>query len=163
MPIPVLTQEWDGVYSADGCYSHNLRALGEGYYGPREDIQAMELTKRQAVLDAIEAEFRTQSFGYIFSEAAEFARFDVSTTYVSGQEALRFGDGKSTLQPFTASWMSRRCRLLHQVATIRRRHCASSSGISIPELKMSAMGSGFNRSLQHTNHRVGGRLGVQSL
>lgn len=42
----------------------------------------MDRATRQSVLDSIEAEFRPPSF--FFSEHGEFARFDVSVTYLSG-------------------------------------------------------------------------------
>lgn len=48
----------------------------------------MNSDDRQAVLDAIEAEFRTEKFGYFFLEAEEFARFDISVTYLGGHDAL---------------------------------------------------------------------------
>lgn len=49
---------------------------------------AMNSDDRQAVLDAIEAELRTEEFGYFFLEAEEFARFDISVTYLGGHDAL---------------------------------------------------------------------------
>jgi hypothetical protein len=48
----------------------------------------MNSDDRQAVLDASEAEFRTEEFGYFFLEAEEFARFDISVTYLGGHDAL---------------------------------------------------------------------------
>ena len=46
----------------------------------------MDRATRQSVLDSIEAEFRPPNF--FFSEQGEFARFDVSVTYLSGDCGL---------------------------------------------------------------------------
>jgi len=72
----------------------------------------METTEREATFAAIEAEFRTQPFGYLFTKAAELARFDLYATYVGGDDALTvrrcnqyladlYGAGE-TLQPFSS-------------------------------------------------------------
>lgn len=64
----------------------------------------MDRAKRQSILDSMEAEFRPPNF--FFSERGEFALFDVSVTYLSGDCRLtvqrcaeHIADARSAVEP----------------------------------------------------------------